>query len=93
MYPKDTLMRIVVLSLLLYSIVSLAVVAGEMSQLKNNTLVLEQQLLELVKENTELEEKLTNGIDDAQMLQLARSRLGLVLPSEKVFYFTTDREG
>ena len=93
MYPKDTLMRIVVLSLLMYALVSLAVVAGELRQLKDNTALLEQQLQELVKENTELEEKLTNGIDDAQMLQLARSRLGLVLPSERVFYFTTDREG
>ena len=86
-------MRIVVLSLLVYALVSFAVVAGELRQLKNNTAVLEHQLQELTKENTELEEKLTNGFDDAQMLQLARSRLGLVLPAEKVFYFTTDREG
>lgn len=93
MYPKDTLMRIVVLSLLVYALISLAVVAGELRQLKNNTAVLEQQLQELVKENAELEEKLSKGIDDMQMLQLARSRLGLVLPAEKVFYFTKDREG
>ena len=25
--------------------------------------------------------------------QLARQRLGLVRPGEKIFYFTTDREG
>ena len=32
------------------------------------------------------------GLSDEQLQQLARQRLGLVLPGEKIFYFTTDRE-
>ena len=32
------------------------------------------------------------AMSDEELAQLARQRLGLVLPGEKIFYFTTDRE-
>ena len=52
-----------------------------------------QQTEELRLLNGELEEKIAQGHSPEEMQQLARDRLGLVLPGEKLFYFSTDREG
>ena len=38
-------------------------------------------------------EKLEAGLSDEELERLARERLGLVKPGDKIFYFTTDREG
>ena len=40
-----------------------------------------------------LREKLEAGLSDEELERLARERLGLVKPGDKIFYFTTDREG
>ena len=34
----------------------------------------------------------TAGMSDEELERLARERLALVLPGEKIFYFVTDRE-
>ena len=39
-----------------------------------------------------LQQELEKEMSDEELAQLARQRLGLVLPGEKIFYFTTDRE-
>ena len=52
-----------------------------------------QQREQLLQLNGELEEKINQGHSPEEMQQLARDRLGLVLPGEKLFYFSTDREG
>ena len=38
-------------------------------------------------------EKLEAGLSYEEFERLARERLGLVKPGDKIFYFTTDREG
>ena len=52
-----------------------------------------QQAEELRLLKADLEEKIAQGQSPEEMQQLARDRLGLVLPGEKLFYFSTDREG
>lgn len=93
MFPRDTLMRIVVIALLIYSLVSLAAVGRELRQLEERETTLKAELEELETENEQFRRELVEGKSDEEMMQLARARLGLVLPGEKVFYFTTDREG
>ena len=47
---------------------------------------------ELEKENSSLQTSLEEGMSDEELERLARERLALVLPGEKIFYFVTDRE-
>ena len=50
------------------------------------------ELCQLRTENERLKEELANPPDDKEMEQLARERLGMVKPGEKIFIFDTDRE-
>ena len=92
MYPRETLMRIVLLSLLLYAIASLAVCSGKLRRLEDTRSALECELSQLAGENAAMAKALEEGLGDEDLIRLARERLGLVLPGEKVFYFSTDRE-
>jgi len=93
MNPRETLLRIVLISLLLYSLASLTAVGRELRQAEHMRGELLQETEHQQARRTELEEKLTRGQSPEEMEQLARERLGLVLPGEKLFYFSTDREG
>lgn len=93
MNPRETLLRIVLISLLLYSLASLTAVSRELRQAERMRGELLQETERQQARQTELEEKLTQGQSPEEMEQLARERLGLVLPGEKLFYFSTDREG
>ena len=50
-----------------------------------------QQLEALQVEHSRLAAALEQG-SDSRLQDMARQRLGLVLPGEKIFYFTEDRE-
>lgn len=92
MHNRDIILRIVVLALMLYSLVSLASARAELRHAEETAAGLQQELALLEQEKARLEEKLASAGSDEEMLMLARERLGLVLPGEKIFYFTTDRE-
>ena len=83
MNTKDTLICIVLIALTLYACASVAAVGGE----------LRAELEEQTADNTALREMLEAGLSDEELERLARERLGLVKPGDKIFYFTTDREG
>jgi cell division protein FtsB len=51
------------------------------------------QLEERQAVNAQLQAEIAQERDPEEMQQLARERLGLVLPGEKLFYFSSDREG
>ena len=59
----------------------------------SNSFVTEEGLNIEYIDKADLEEKIAQGQSPEEMQQLARDRLGLVLPGEKLFYFSTDREG
>lgn len=84
---RETLTRIVLVVLLLYSLASLLSVGRELRQAE----LLRQQLLQQTESQQalqqDLEHKLTQGQSPEELQQLARERLGLVLPGEKLFYF------
>ena len=93
MRTREALIRIVLLSLLLYSALSLASSGGELEQAQARQAELQAKLDRLEAERQLLQEKLEQGISVEDAQQYARQRLGLVMPGEKIFYFTTDREG
>ena len=84
---RETLTRIVLVVLLLYSLASLLSVGRELRQAE----LLRQQLLQQTESQQalqqDLEKRLAQGQSPEELQQLARERLGLVLPGEKLFYF------
>lgn len=92
MRDRDVILRIVILALLLYSLASFASVRSDLRKTEQLAQSLKEELEQLQCENQELEEMLSGPRSDEEMRMLARQRLGMVMPGEKVFYFTTDRE-
>ena len=93
MDSRETLLRIILVALLLYALASTMTVGRELRQSELMAEQMRQQREQLLQLNGELEEKINQGHSPEEMEQLARERLGLVLPGEKLFYFSTDREG
>ena len=84
---RETLVRIVLLALLLYSLASLLTVSRELNQAELLKRQLRQQTEIQLSLKRDLERKLAQGQSPEELQQLARERLGLVLPGEKLFYF------
>ena len=92
MNSQNRLVPIVLLCLFLYAAASLFSSRRELSQARELEAALELELEFLQENNLRMLQKLEAGFSDEEIQQLARQRLGLVLPGEKIFYFTTDRE-
>lgn len=89
MQTHSVLLRIVALSLLLYS---LWLFASSMDELRQREALVGEKtalLSALMEEKAELEENLRAVESGVGMEALARERLGLVMPGERVFYFAT----
>ena len=92
MYFRERLIRIVLLSLLLYSALRFAASGNELDRAEARQARLGAELEALGAETQQMRTKLDAKISPTEAEQLARQRLGLVRPGEKIFYFTTDRE-
>ena len=84
---RETLVRIVLLALLLYSLASLLTVSRELNQAELLKRQLRQQTEIQQSLKRDLERKLAQGQSPEELQELARERLGLVLAGEKLFYF------
>ena len=84
---RETLTRIVLVALLLYSLASLLTVSRELNQAELLKRQLRQQTEIQQSLKRDLERKLAQGQSPEELQQMARERLGLVLPGEKLFYF------
>ena len=84
---KNLLIRIAAVALLLYSLYCFFSVQGELTRLRQTeearTAVWEQTRTE----NTALTERVNAELTDEELERLARSRLGMVQPGEKIFRF------
>ncbi len=92
MRNRELVFRIVVVSLLMYSMTAFTAGLVNLRKTQRMSDELEVELCELRTENERLREELANPPDDEKMEQLARERLGMVKPGEKIFIFDTDRE-
>lgn len=92
MRDRQFISRFVVVVILLYSIFSFARARIELAEMERREKSLAAETAELVREHDELQARLEAETSDEYIEQLARQRLGLVMPGEKVFYFYTDRE-
>ena len=92
MNSRESIIRIILLCLLLYAAASLASTGSDMRRAEAEERAMLARLTELQDENAKMRRTLDVEISDQELAQLARDRLGLVMPGEKIFYFTTDRE-
>ncbi len=87
MRDRPNLICFVAVALLLYSLCSLAAVSLKLDTAERDFAALEKEYTAAVSEQKMLTERLAEGRDDSELEELARERLGLVMPGEKVFYF------
>ena len=77
---------LVIAVLMVYALISLFVVHRQTRQLQDRAATLQQQVSEMTQANAELQYQ----IDHDMIESVAREKLGLVKPGEKIFYDTSD---
>lgn len=92
MNSHENLIRIVLLSLLFYAVLSFLSSGHKLKEAQNIETELAAEFEALEADRLQMRQRLESKMSDEELAQLARQRLGLVLPGEKIFYFTTDRE-
>ena len=78
--------KIVIEALLVYAVVSLVTVRSKTAALNAQTQQLQQQVTDMTQSNAELEYKIEYSEDADTIEEIARDKLGLVKPGEKIFY-------
>lgn len=78
--------KIVIAALLVYAVVSLVTVRSRTAALNAQTEQLQQQVTDMTQANAELEYKIEHSDDPDAIEEIARDKLGLVKPGEKIFY-------
>lgn len=84
--------RVVILAIILYAVGNLITVRSALREAEAYRVTLTRQVQVLTGENQQLEQALARADDPAVIEQIARSRLGLVTPGEKIFCEDTERE-
>ena len=78
--------KIVIAALLVYAVVSLVTVRSKTAALNAQTQQLQQQVTDMTQSNAEREYKIEHSEDADTIEEIARDKLGLVKPGEKIFY-------
>ena len=81
---------LVIAVLMVYALISLFVVHRQTRQLQDRAATLQQQVSEMTQANAELQYRIDHSEDDDMIESVAREKLGLVKPGEKIFYDTSD---
>ena len=75
---------LVIAVLMLYAVISLVMVHRQTRQLQDRAAT------EMTQSNAELQYQIDHSEDDDMIESVAREKLGLVKPGEKIFYDTSD---
>lgn len=79
-------MKIVILALLLYAGITLTNTKNRITQAREDQAQLQSAVDAARQENAELEYNIAHAGDPETIASIARAKLGLVMPGEKVFY-------
>ena len=82
--------KLVIAALMMYALISLVVVHQRTAQLQDRAAALQQQVSEMTQSNAELQYQIDHSDDDDMRESVAREKLGLVKPGEKIYYDTSD---
>ncbi|MGI6498463.1 MAG: FtsB family cell division protein [Oscillospiraceae bacterium] len=77
--------KLIVLILLVYMAVSLLTLRDQITSAQTQEAELTEQVTELRQRNASLKSDIDNSDDFALLEKIAREKLGLVLPGEKIF--------
>jgi len=80
------LVRAVILALVVYACIGIVSVRARVEEAQNSLAVLQAEVDAATAKNAELEYQIEHAGDDETIEDIARSKLGLVLPGEKIFY-------
>ena len=78
--------KIVIMALIVYAGISLLSLKGQISQAREEAAALQAQVDQTARENAELEYDIQHSEDPETIEDIARNKLGLVKPGEKIFY-------
>ena len=78
--------RILIPALMLYALGSLFITGGKLDSAREQLLRAQETVQTLQEQNRELEEQIARSDDPELLEQMARQRLGLVMPEDKVIY-------
>ena len=81
---------LVIAVLMVYALISLFVVHRQTRQLQDRAATLQQQVSEMTQANAELQYQIDHSEDDDMIESVAREKLGLVKPGEKISVKTED---
>ena len=87
MNSENILIRIVAVAFMLYAAATYLGVQRELTELQKEEQQLTLELEKLEEDNEALACAEETGRSDEEMERLARDRLGLVYPGDKIFYF------
>ncbi|MCD7853916.1 MAG: septum formation initiator family protein [Oscillospiraceae bacterium] len=79
-------MKIVILAIIVYAVVTLVSLRGSIAEAETDQAALQAQVDAALQENAELEYDIEHADDPEVIAGVARSKLGLVLPGEKIYY-------
>lgn len=78
--------KIVLLALIVYAAVTIVHTRSVVAEAETARAALQEQVDAMLRENAELEYDIAHASDPEVIAEVARSKLGLVMPGEKIFY-------
>ena len=84
------LTRVIIVVLLVYMAITLLNLQSQIQDAEAQLLDYEEQIEEQEQINAQLQSDVENGTDEEELEDIARYKLGLVEPGEKVFYDITN---
>jgi len=77
---------VVILALIVYAAVTMVGVKSNIARAQADQVELRSRVDGLLQENAELTYDIQHAEDPATIAEIARTKLGLVMPGEKIFY-------
>lgn len=87
MRNREPLLRLLAVSLLLYMLLGFGAARVRLNAAREEERTLSEDCAALRDENGELRRQIASARDDASLEAMARERLGLVMPGERIYYF------
>ena len=83
---SSILMKIVILALIVYAGITLVTAKNRIAEAQADQAALQAEVDAALRENAELEYDVAHAGDPETIESIARTKLGLVMPGEKIFY-------
>lgn len=83
---SSVFIKIVILALIVYATISLVSVNDRIAQAQADQEILQAKVDRALQVNAELEYDVAHADDEETIEEIAREKLGLVMPGEKIFY-------